>query len=272
MRTIMNKIKKAHRCLFDLHLIFIATTLFAITQVSATETNITQHLVSQGALKKNLTEQKRQHIIEMNKLSKKSDQVQIKLNDENRKLALNKTKQAKSNLPSQSRSHDIYADFEIYSASSILQGDYDADGFYHTFSVIFDADIYSYSANQVGEVYALLYISRNGGPWNHFFTTETFLIEGETDLDEYEVITTFLSGYESDHYDVLIDLYQVGYSDIVATYSSDDSNALYALPLESSDYDEPYIEPYVEVVEINGGSVYWVGLLLLAAWFVRKRA
>jgi hypothetical protein len=149
-----------------------------------------------------------------------------------------------------------------------LYEDYDGDGYYQTFSVTFDADIYSYTENQFGEVYALLYLSKNGGPWTHYFTTDDFLIEGDTDLDEYEVITTFVSGYSSDHYDVLIDLYQVGYSDIVASLSSDDSDALYALPIESAEYDEPYIE-VVEVVEVTAGSMYWLILMLLTILLIR---
>ena len=113
-----------------------------------------------------------------------------------------------------------------------------------------------------------MYISKNGEHWTHYFTTNNFIIEGDTDLDEYEVITTFLAGYSSDHYDVLIDLYQVGYSDIVATYSSNDSNALYALPLESADYDEPYIE----VVAVSeGGSMAIIILLLIATYFIRLK-
>jgi hypothetical protein len=145
-------------------------------------------------------------------------------------------------------SYNSYADFSIYGATTLLQEDYDNDGFYQTFSVIFDADIVSYTANQLGEVYAFMYISKNGGPWTHYYTTDNFLIDGDTDLDEYEVMTTFLSGYSTGYYDILIDLYQEGYNEVVATYSSDDSNALYALPLESADYDEPYIEVK------NGGS------------------
>ena len=153
--------------------------------------------------------------------------------------------------------HQAYLpDFAIYTASSLLQDDFDGDGFYQTFSVVFDADIYSYTQNNLGDIYAQLYISKNGGPWNHYYTTDIFTIEGESELDEYEVITTFLSGYSSDYYDILIDVYQVGYSEVVATYSADDSNALYALSLESADYDEAYVyeETYIEVVEVYGGS------------------
>lgn len=156
-------------------------------------------------------------------------------------------------------SYESYADFSIYGATALLQDDYDNDGFYKTFTVSFDADIYSYTPNQLGEVYALLYISKNGGPWIHYYTTDDFLIEGNSPLDEYEIITSFLSGYPTDYYDILIDLYQRGYSDIVTSYSSDDSNNLYALPLESENFDEPYTETYVEVTEVisvgHGGSL-----------------
>jgi len=168
-----------------------------------------------------------------------------------------------------SYNHPAYTDFAIYGATTLLQDDYDSDGFYQTFSVIFDADIVSYTTRPWDEVYALLYISKNGGPWTHYYTTDNFIIEGDTDSDEYEVITTFLSGYSTDQYDILIDLYQEGYGDIVASYSSDDSNALYALPLESADYDEPYIE----VVEISHGGSFSVAsiMLFLLIYLVRTK-
>ena len=78
------------------------------------------------------------------------------------------------------------------------------------------------------------------------------------------MVTQLDSGYLTEHYDVLIDLYEVGYSDVVATYSANDSNTLYALPLESADYDPEYIE--VVHYDDHGGSSSWlliIGLLLL---------
>ena len=72
-----------------------------------------------------------------------------------------------------------------------------------------------------------------------------------------------------DSYDVLIDLYEVGFSDVVATYSSDDTNALYALPLESSDYDPEYIE--VEYYDEHGGSFGSACLLFFLLIMARRR-
>ena len=252
-------------------LLLITVSLFSLAQVKANEMNAGQFTVSQGVLKKSINEQQRQNIIENNKTSDISDQSSGIASAKTRKSILNDIKgtSLKSNTSktSQKTNSDYYADFSIYSAISFLHDDYDGDGFYQTFSVTFDADIYSYTDNQFGEVYALLYLSKNGGPWTHYFTTDNFLIEGESDVDEYEVISTFMSGYESDHYDVLIDLYQVGYSDIVASLSSDDSSALYALPIESAEYDEPYIE----FVEVEGGSMYWLILILLSTLYIRKK-
>ena len=247
-------------------LLLITLNLFALTQVRANELNDKQFSVSHGIVKKELSEQQRSKIINTNKIASQPDQRSGRATAKTRATMLETQNKSDSNI-----SQDFTADFAIYGATSRLQDDLDGDSFYQTFSISFDADIYSYADNQVAEVYALLYLSKNGGPWTHYFTTDSFLIEGDSDADEYEVITTFLSGYEADYYDVLIDLYQVGYKNVVATYSSDDSNALYALSLESADYDEPYIEEYVEVIEINGGASYWLMLFLLSVYFIRSK-
>jgi len=266
--------KVANVNLLTMLLLLVIFSLLPVSQIVASEyiankLTTEQYSISQGGLKKEFDGQNREKIIRVNKLTETPDQVIGKATSKTREVMLSNQNtlinKANKGLVSHSNSRDYSADFAIYGATTLLQDDYDGDGFYQTFSVIFDADIFSYTENQFGEVYALLYLSKNGGPWTHYFTTNTFLIEGDTDLDEYEVITTFLSGYSTDHYDVLIDLYQEGYNELVATYSSDDSNDLYALPLESDDYDEPY----VEVVETHGGSIYWLTLLLFISYSIR---
>ncbi len=267
-----NATKTVNSNSFKKLLLLVAVSLLPFIQVTASELNTDQYTVSQGVVKKGINELQRINIIKKNKQTELPDQLSGKASSKTRVSILNAQKQSlnktnKSKVSQGSRA-DHYAEFSIYSATSFLHEDYDGDGYYQTFSVTFDADIYSYTDNQWGEVYALLYLSKNGGPWTHYFTTDDFLIEGDTDLDEYEVITTFVSGYSSDHYDVLIDLYQVGYSDIVASLSSDDSDALYALPIESAEYDEPYIE----VVEVTAGSMHWLVLMLLTILLIRIKA
>ncbi|WP_299569794.1 choice-of-anchor H family protein [uncultured Shewanella sp.] len=160
-----------------------------------------------------------------------------------------------------------YRDFDIYDAYSRIFDDFDEDGFYQTFSVTFDADVYGFTQGEPANVYAELYLSRNGGPWEHYYSTEVFTIYGDATDDDYEVLTTLAQGYKTDYYDVLIDLYELGYEDIVATLSADESDGLYALPLESSDRDEVYEQEYVEVIEseviVSGGSLSLTALLML---------
>jgi len=250
--------------------ILLLTSLIVSSNSIAKE----QGSVSFGLLTKNLTSELRQTIAKENKAATIVDQNIGKATGQTRtEILKNNIKLIKpSKITPLARNigysnYSNFADFTIYGATTLLQNDYDGDGFHQTFSVSFDADIASYTEGQWSDVYALLYISKNGGPWTHYYTTDTFIIEGDTNLDEYEVITTFLSGYYTDYYDILIDLYQVGYSDTVASLSSDESNALYALSLESADYDEPYNdvynEPYIEVIEIGHGGSFSIVLLLL---------
>jgi hypothetical protein len=109
-----------------------------------------------------------------------------------------------------------------------------------------------------------MYLSRNGGPWEHYYTTDVFTIYGDSPDDDFEVLTTLARGYKTDYYDVLIDLYEYGYNDVVATISGDDSDGLYALPLESSDRDEGY-----EVIHAGAFGGLSLSLLGLVA-FIRR--
>ncbi|XQW86109.1 choice-of-anchor H family protein [Thalassotalea piscium] len=165
--------------------------------------------------------------------------------------------------PAKSRSSHFYS-FSIYEGFAQLIEDFDEDGYFQTFSVTFDADAIT-SSDSIFNVYAELYLSKNGGPWTHYYTTDDFTLYGESEDDIYEVYTTLEQGYPTDEYDVLIDLYEVGYGDIVASYSSDDTNDLYALPLESSDYDPEYI-----IVHDNGGSTSIPLLVILSLLFCSR--
>ena len=157
--------------------------------------------------------------------------------------------------------------FVIYEGYSQLIEDYDSDGYYQTFSVTFDADLITYNPYDEAAVYAELYLSENGGPWQHYYTSDSFIIHGESSDDAFEVYSTLAQGFNPNHYDVLIDLYEVGYPNIVASYSSDDSNSLYALPLESSDYDVEYYEE----THIYGGSGSIIGLMIIIFILAMRR-
>ena len=171
----------------------------------------------------------------------------------------NMTKSLRLNQTSRSFSDGTFAIYEGYSQ---LIEDLDADGYFQTFSVTFDADLLTGNPHDEAVVYAELYLSENGGPWVHYYSTDNFVIHGESSDDEFEVYSTLEQGFSSNHYDILIDLYEVGYSNMVASYSSDDSNSLFGLPLESSDYDLEYVEYYSEV-HSDGGSSSLYSLLMI---------
>jgi hypothetical protein len=157
-----------------------------------------------------------------------------------------------------------YTDFGIYRSFSYLLDDIDGDGFYQSFSVVFDADVYH---AVYADVYAELYLRKDGGPWIHYYSTEVFNIFGESEEDEFEVSTTLEQGFVEGYYDVLIDLYDANSDELLVSHSSDDSNALYALPLESSEYDVVYV---TEVIYSNGGSYSLFSILVLLSMMILR--
>lgn len=162
--------------------------------------------------------------------------------------------------------HDT-VDFSIYDATSEVFLDLDFDGYFRGFAVTFDADV----SEGVADVYAELYLSRNGGPWNLFFTTRVFSIFGAESGDEYEVVSELDFGYPSGDYDVLIELYDADTGDFLTDYGPADNAALSYLPLEDAEFDTP---PVFYESHYGGGSsgpLMLVLLLLLAARQQRRR-
>ncbi len=258
---------------FSVAVILLVTNQVVLAQSSNTS-NITNNKVNHSTAKyKHVLSNKNIKLVEgINRVGKtaRTKEYQGLKRDE---VKSSRQKLARSNTLAKTNQHNTRANlhhsFSIYNGYSELLTDIDADGYYQTFSVSFDADVLSPFINEQALVYADLYLSQNGGPWILYFSTDNFTITGESTEDEFEVITNLESGYAPDSYDVLIDLYEVGFSDVVATYSSDDTNALYALPLESSDYDPEYIE--VEYYDEHGGSFGGASLLFFLLIMTRRR-
>ena len=163
-------------------------------------------------------------------------------------------------------------DFWFYYADVQLFNDFDNDGYYHGIDVLFDAD----TIYELAEVYAVLYLSYEGGPWNEYAVTDTFDIFGATSDDEYVVVTELKTGYPRGSYDLLIDLYDTYDGQLVATYGPADSSALANLPLEDYQRDDPRRGDTVVVVRDGGGALdAWTlfagALYVLAVYLVRRR-
>ena len=241
----------------------LTATLLLVSQVSVAQTqlDVEQASRSVSGLKNNVFEREKTNLNpkEQVKISQRTLAFKGMSRPE---VSYARQQKATSNLLTSALSQDTeydagsYHSFSIYSGFSELILDIDEDGYYKSFSVTFDADILSSMANEQAVVYADLYLSQNGGPWVLYFSSDDFVITGEDSEDEFEVVTQLDSGYVADHYDVLIDLYEVGFSPVVATYSANNTNALYALPLESSDYDPEYIA--VEYYDEHSGGSSWL--------------
>ena len=157
-------------------------------------------------------------------------------------------------------------DFWIYDADVILFNDNDRDGYYHGIDLLFDADtIYSEA-----EVYAVVYLSLEGGPWNEYAVTEDFLIFGASSDDEYVVVTELVSGYPTGSYDLLIELFDTFDNSFVASYGPVDTSALAFLQLEDSARDAPLQDTTVIIREGGGGAIGSLLLLPLLLVGIRR--
>ena len=160
------------------------------------------------------------------------------------------------------------SDFWFYSADVLLFNDHDVDGHFHGVDLLFDADTYY----QEAEVYAVVYLSLEGGPWNEYSATENFTLFGSSADDEFQIVTELVSGYPTGSYDLLIELFDGYNDDFLASYGPVDTSELAFLPLEDANRDVPYVPPPTTVVvHEHGGSLGWLSLLsLLALLFVRR--
>ena len=175
-------------------------------------------------------------------------------------------------------SYHYGGDITIYDALTTLISDFDDDGFYHRFSVAIDADtIYSTSW-----VYVKLYLSYEGGPWNYYASSDDFHIHGDSELDIHVVETELAEGFPAGYYDILIELYDAEYGDLLHSYGPYDDGSLSALPLEDSVYDSDYYSAGITtevVVSGHGGISLWIlaaftvaGIFRLTREIRRKRA
>lgn len=156
--------------------------------------------------------------------------------------------------------------------------DNDEDGYFAGFSLNIDADTrYSYT-----EVHAVIDIQRAFGPREFLHRTSSFSLYGDTFSDEYRVEIELARNFPAGEFNLFIDLVDSNSSRVLDRVSSSEFSNLYALPLESEDFDrDPNASPGaqlnpqnddVRVVEFSSGSSGILLLLLMgAARFIRSR-
>lgn len=158
-------------------------------------------------------------------------------------------------------------DFWFYAADVELFNDQDRDGYYHGIDLLFDADTYYAFA----EVYAVVYLSLDGGPWNEYAATEDFTLFGASSEDDYVIVTELMAGYPSGSYDLLIELFDAYDNAFLAYFGPEDTSELAFLPLEDAERD---VADVSDVTVVNhhhgGGSTGVLSILVLALVALRR--
>lgn len=157
-------------------------------------------------------------------------------------------------------------DFWFYTADVVLFNDHDRDGYYHGIDLLFDVDTYYAFA----EVYAVVYLSLNGGPWNEYAVTDDFTLFGSSSEDEYVIVTELVSGYPAGSYDLLIELFDAYDDSFLAWYGPEDTSELAFLPLEDATLDRADTPDVIVVNREGGGSTGLVFMLLLSLAVIAK--
>ena len=173
--------------------------------------------------------------------------------------------------PDAGEKHTIHCcEFWIFEAWVELFDDIDRDGHYTYFRVGFDVD----TALTEADVYTRLFLRGANGVWNLIYESEVFPIFGSSGSDDYEVETELVAGYPTGDYDVLIEVYDAYYDELVVEYGPADTSALSYVPLEDVARDG-LTAPPVSISSGGGGgavSLELLGLMLAAAGIqVRRR-
>jgi hypothetical protein len=164
--------------------------------------------------------------------------------------------------PGTTTSQSINTDFWFYDVDVELFSDFDRDGYFYGIDLLFDADTYY----TVADVYAVIYLSYEYGPWNEYAVTDDFTLFGSSATDEYIVETELVSGYPTGSYDILIELFDAYDDTFVASIGPDETSELALLPLEDSTRDAVTTgETQIVVNSGGGGSLSWFLLLSLLA-------
>ena len=151
------------------------------------------------------------------------------------------------------------ADFWFYLADVELYGDSDRDGYYSGIDLLFDIDTYYPAA----DIFAVAYLSLEGGPWEEYAVTEDFTIFGTSGTDDYVIVTDLVSGYPRGDYDVLVEVFDADTGEFLAYIGPEDSPDLAFLPLEDMDRDAPPAETRITVNSGGGGASDLLLLTLL---------
>jgi len=159
--------------------------------------------------------------------------------------------------------YSSHGDVAVYDVSTELISDFDYDGYFHRYSVAIDAD----TIFDTSYIYARLYLSYEGGPWNYYASSDNYHIHGDSEMDTFIIETELADGYPAGYYDLRIEIYDAETDVWLTSYGPYDDVSLSALPLEDSYDDSPrdiawYPVETEIIVASHGGSSNWLMMTL----------
>lgn len=164
----------------------------------------------------------------------------------------------KQSLPAELQKHlDYCCDYQIYDARTRLFDDFDGDGRYTYLRTRFDLAT-NYAAS---DVFVRLFMRRRGGLWLMVFESDVFTVFSGFSLDNYEIETELVSGFPPDDYDVLLEVYEAPFDNIVLQYGPSETSAFSYLPMEDISFDNVLTKPIA--VSSGGGGAMSIELLFL---------
>ncbi len=149
-----------------------------------------------------------------------------------------------------------------------LNYDYDNDGHYSGFRLTLDVDTYF----SLSSVYAVLYLSHNGGTWHEYAVTGDFSIYGSDSNDYYIIDAVLDSGYPNGYYDHHIEIYDSSSHALLSHYGPEHSSHFHGLPFESRYYDDDWsIDTTVSLNFSGTGTLEYPTLLVAILLLIRRR-
>ncbi|OED42762.1 hypothetical protein AB833_05355 [Chromatiales bacterium (ex Bugula neritina AB1)] len=185
-------------------------------------------------------------------------------------LEATNTRNSNSAKASQPKARQITAHNDNYwvrEATLNLNQDNDHDGHYSSFNVTLDVDTHF----SLSTVYAVLYLSHNGGVWNEYAVTGNFSIYAGSHDDSYSIDAVLDSGYPSGYYDHHIEIYDADTLTLLSHYGPEHSHYFHDLPFESRHHDEWSIDTSLSLNFSGSGSMGYPTVLLVSLLLIRRR-
>lgn len=123
----------------------------------------------------------------------------------------------------------------ISDIGTLLFDDFDGDSYHSGFSITIDVD----SEYGDTEVYANIYLQSDSEALTLLHKTSRFSVYGSTIGDEYRIDTELRNNFDSNNYNVVVDIHDAWSDQLLDTANARGFHNLRNLPLESAEQNQP---------------------------------